>query len=124
MRKIFSIAFALILLATGFSLLPDDSSLVEATLGLTRVVGDWTMDTNISLASEASFIGEDAYDRSGCRVSGAGNVNGDGYDDILIGAFGDDDGGGSLANKTYLIFGKPSGWAMDTCFQLNMAADR
>ncbi len=112
MRKIYSIAFSLLLLATGFSLLPEDSSLVEATRGPTRGVGDWTMDTNISLASEASFIGEDAGDRSSLPVSGAGDVNGDGYDDILIGAAYNDDGG-SDAGQIYLILGKASGWDMD-----------
>ena len=73
----------------------------------------WTMDTDLS-ASDASFWGEDADDNSGRSVSGAGDVNGDGYDDILIGAWGDEDGGGNYAGQTYLILGKPSGWFMDT----------
>jgi hypothetical protein len=71
----------------------------------------WAMDTDLSSAS-ASFWGEDAGDFSGDSVAGAGDVNGDGYDDILIGAWGDDDGG-TNAGQTYLIFGKASGWAMD-----------
>jgi hypothetical protein len=72
----------------------------------------WTMDTNLSAAS-ASFWGENAYDKSGYSVAGAGDVNGDGYDDILIGAYGNNDGG-STAGQTYLILGKATGWAMDT----------
>jgi hypothetical protein len=72
----------------------------------------WAMDTDLSAAS-ASFWGEDANDNSGDSVAGAGDVNGDGYDDFLIGAYGDDDGGSS-AGQTYLILGKASGWAMDT----------
>ena len=72
----------------------------------------WAMDTDLS-AADASFIGEDSHDLSGCAVSGAGDVNGDGYDDFLIGAYGDEDGG-SDAGQTYLILGKSSGWAMDT----------
>ncbi len=72
----------------------------------------WAIDTNLS-AADASFWGEDANDYSGYSVSGAGDVNGDGYDDFLIGAHYDDDGG-SGAGQTYLILGKASGWAIDT----------
>ena len=72
----------------------------------------WAMDTDLS-NSDASFLGEDTQDRSGSSVAGAGDVNGDGYDDILIGASSDNDGGND-AGQTYLILGKSSGWAMDT----------
>ncbi|MCP3686541.1 MAG: hypothetical protein GY861_28210, partial [bacterium] len=67
---------------------------------------------NLSSA-DASFWGEDAGDESGISVSSAGDVNGDGYDDLLIGAYNDEDGG-SMAGQTYLILGKATGWAMDT----------
>ena len=72
----------------------------------------WAMDTDLS-AADASFRGENGGDYSGSAVSGAGDVNEDGFDDILIGAFGDDDGG-TNAGQTYLVLGKTSGWAMDT----------
>ncbi len=72
----------------------------------------WVMDTDLSNV-DASFIGEDEYDYSGFSVAGAGDVNGDGYDDILIGAVGDEEGGGSYAGQTYLILGNTSGWVMD-----------
>ena len=71
----------------------------------------WAMDTNLS-AANASFWGEKAGDFAGNSVAGAGDVNGDGYDDLLIGAYQNDDTG-SNAGQTYLIFGKSSGWAMD-----------
>ncbi len=73
----------------------------------------WSMDTNLSNA-DASFWGENRFDTAGRSVAGAGDVNGDGYDDILIGADGNKDGGGLNAGQTYLILGKSSGWAMDT----------
>ncbi len=70
------------------------------------------MDTDLSSA-DASFIGEALLDEAGASVSGTGDVNGDGFDDIIIGAYGNDEGG-SGAGQTYLIFGRSTGWSMDT----------
>ncbi|MEE9151842.1 MAG: integrin alpha [Thermoplasmata archaeon] len=69
----------------------------------------WDFDVPLSDAN-ASFYGENASDKSGHTISGAGDVNGDGYDDILIGAPNNDDGGID-SGKSYLIFGNSSGWA-------------
>ena len=66
------------------------------------------MDMNVSEVSEASFIGEDAGDLTR-RISGAGDVNNDGYDDILIGS-NMNSGGGSHSGQTYLILGRSGGW--------------
>ncbi len=49
------------------------------------------------------FVGEDGGDYSGHSVSSAGDVDGDGNDDLLIGADLADDGGGSNSGSTYLI---------------------
>ena len=73
----------------------------------------WEMDANLSNA-DASFCGEEVGDQAGIAVSGAGDVNGDGLDDLLIGATGADDGADYHAGKTYLMLGKASGWALDT----------
>jgi len=51
------------------------------------------------------FVGIDAGDESGRSVASAGEVNGDGIDDLLIGAFGADPGGREDAGETYLVFG-------------------
>ena len=49
--------------------------------------------------------GIDADDRSGRTVSSAGDVNGDGYDDLIIGADRADPNGDSLAGETYVVYG-------------------
>lgn len=50
--------------------------------------------------------GEAIYDFFGYSVSGNGDVNGDGYSDVLVGAFGNDEAS-ELAGKAYLYFGGP-----------------
>ena len=52
-----------------------------------------------------------ANDRSGLSVSSAGDVNGDGFDDVIIGAFGADPNGISYAGQSYVVFGSNSGFA-------------
>lgn len=69
----------------------------------------WSRNTNIS-QSDASFLGEGNDNSAGWSVSGPGDVNGDGYNDILIAAGGNAEGGGAFTGQTYLIFGKSSGW--------------
>jgi hypothetical protein len=54
--------------------------------------------------ASAQYTGE-ATDQAGLYVSGAGDVNADGYDDLLIGAPGNDDGPGNDAGAAYLILG-------------------
>ena len=55
--------------------------------------------------------GIDAVDLSGSSVSGAGDVNGDGFDDLIIGAYRGDPNGKSLAGESYVVFGQPSGFS-------------
>lgn len=53
-----------------------------------------------------TFFGEDPNDQCGFAVSGAGDVNGDGFEDLLIGA-PEADGSGNFTNRAgtvYLIF--------------------
>jgi hypothetical protein len=71
----------------------------------------WSLNTDLSNAN-ASFLGEKANDDTGF-VAGVGDVNGDGYDDFMIGALRNDEAGDD-AGQTYLIFGRSSGWSMDT----------
>jgi hypothetical protein len=54
--------------------------------------------------------GETGGDRAGTSVARAGDINGDGFSDILVGAFGRDLNG-SEAGASYVIFGKASGFS-------------
>ncbi|GET37589.1 beta strand repeat-containing protein [Microseira wollei] len=51
-----------------------------------------------------------AFNFSGNSVSSAGDVNGDGIDDLIIGARGADPNGSYLAGQSYVVFGSKSGF--------------
>ncbi|WP_419580315.1 beta strand repeat-containing protein [Stieleria magnilauensis] len=55
--------------------------------------------------------GIDAFDLAGLSVSGAGDVNSDGFDDLIVGAHRADPGGINQAGESYVVFGKASGFA-------------
>ncbi len=57
-----------------------------------------------------SIKGINISDQSGIAVSNAGDVNGDGIDDILIGATLADPNGIGLAGESYVIFGHTGSW--------------
>ena len=48
-----------------------------------------------------TFTGEAAENYFGHAVSGAGDIDSDGYDDVIVGAYGNDDGGW-LAGEAYV----------------------
>src|SRR4028119_924423 len=52
-----------------------------------------------------------ASDFSGESVSSAGDVNGDGIDDLIIGARSADPNGIDRAGQSYVVFGSNSGFA-------------
>jgi Ca2+-binding RTX toxin-like protein len=57
-----------------------------------------------------SISGTKLYDRLGSSVSGVGDINGDGIDDLIIGAFGADPNG-SYSGQSYVVFGSRSGFS-------------
>ena len=68
---------------------------------------DQGFPATIDLASDADLIiqGAAAGDRR-LSVSGAGDVNGDGIDDLIIGAYADPNG--RDAGASYVVFGTPA----------------
>jgi len=57
-------------------------------------------------------------DNLGTSISNAGDVNGDGVDDVIIGATGADPNGNNYAGKSYVVFGKANGFSSS----LNLSA--
>lgn len=65
--------------------------------------------TNLDIESGFAIFGDTFGDQLGHSVSGAGDVNGDGYDDIILGSpYGDT--GGAQSGQAYVIFGKSTGF--------------
>ncbi|MBN2030704.1 FG-GAP repeat protein [bacterium] len=82
--------------------------------------GDLYLNTILTYRADAIFRGRDPYDTAGSSSGHKGDVNGDGYDDIFIGA----PSGGAEGNPgyVYLIFGKQNAdWGNN--FILNDSAD-
>jgi hypothetical protein len=78
-----------------------------------------TYDTNISLATIAAgsegFVinGQCADDQSGWSVASAGDVNGDGLADLIVGARNATAGNQSVSGRSYVVFGKANTTAVD-----------
>ncbi len=62
--------------------------------------------SGLSTLPSWTALGEAIEQRFGYSVASAGDVNGDGYSDVIIGVYGDDD---SPPGKAYLYSGSPSG---------------
>ena len=55
--------------------------------------------------------GIDFFDQSGRSVSSAGDVNGDGFDDVIIGASNASTSNGPLTGESFVVFGRALGFA-------------
>jgi Ca2+-binding RTX toxin-like protein len=78
-----------------------EAYVIYGMAGTTRGTLDLT-----GLTPTQGFIiqGDATYDGAGRSVSDAGDVNGDGIDDLIVGAIGGD-GGGGFAGEAYVIYG-------------------
>jgi hypothetical protein len=70
-----------------------------------------TLDGVIGFTA-TGLVGEQA--RTGHSLSSGGDINGDGIDDLIIGAPGDGYGYGSAAGRAYVVFGKTNLGSADT----------
>jgi hypothetical protein len=84
-----------------------------ATLGTAtaegRILNDEDLDLSGFGSAAFSIRGAVAGDESGKSVASAGDVNGDGFDDVIVGAWVFD-AGGTNHGAAYVIFGKASGF--------------
>jgi len=86
--------------------------------GSSYVIYGQASNTNIDLltltiAQGFRIDGAAASDQSGSSVSGAGDVNGDGRDDVIIGANGADNNARGGSGSSYVIYGRVSNTNID-----------
>ncbi|MEF8756300.1 MAG: hypothetical protein V5B60_20575 [Accumulibacter sp.] len=77
--------------------------------------GGGAVDLSAVAAGTGGFVinGQGSGDRSGGSVSAAGDINGDGLADLIVGAAGSDPVAGPNAGRSYVVFGKTGGGAVD-----------
>ncbi len=69
--------------------------------GLTGRVYVYNGGAAMDTIADATFTGENTSDFFGCAVAGAGDLNGDGFPDLVVGAYRNN-AGGTYAGRVYL----------------------
>src|SRR5436305_160236 len=94
--------------------LTTSAAAVFAAVGLVTPVGASDFPPVVKLSSldgsnDFWRDGGSSEEGSGASVHSAGDINGDGFTDLIIGAVGADPGGKSYAGSSYVVFGKAAG---------------
>ncbi len=89
----------------------------ESSAGVTYVLYGKTDTNDIDLSNIGNggfqIDGTEQFGRSGSSVSGAGDVNGDGLADVIIGARGNTANGNDEAGASFVVFGKTDAAPVD-----------
>jgi len=77
--------------------------------------GSAAIDLSAIANGNGGFVinGQCAHDYSGSSVAAAGDVNGDGLADLIVGAYYSDPAAGSSAGRSYVVFGQTGSAAID-----------
>jgi hypothetical protein len=86
---------------------PDEDAGGNAAGAVYLVLGSGLSGTVDLSAADSKIVGEATRDGAGTSLAGAGDVDGDGLDDLLVGAPGADSGGGD-SGAAYLVLGTPA----------------
>jgi hypothetical protein len=100
--------FSDLLIGAGYASFGGDTrrGLAYVVFGASTTPAAQTLTARVAAGTAYRFEGADAFHYAGFSISNAGDVNGDGIDDILIGAKGASyDSIGNIRGATFLVFG-------------------
>ncbi|MES3009048.1 MAG: Ig-like domain-containing protein [Pseudomonadota bacterium] len=86
-----------------------NASSTSTTLNFTMILANLSVSA-LNGSNGFRLDGSVAFDQSGGKVSSAGDVNGDGFDDMLVAASGFDANSLTGSGAAYVVFGKSTGF--------------